>query len=292
MEGKSKTGLPRVRASSSLPRSWQGFRFFTGEEGHIGGTALLPGVLAPPQPGDEARSPTAQPRELPSLPTRAYRVSPCPRCPSYSQLPELPANGPTHPRALCVGGWGPQAEDRSPRAPCEWKPGPTCAGGDAKGHGPGQHQTLPSRLQGSADAQGQGPRHRGSAGATFSEWRTKVACPARASLQAALGPEPWLASASVPWPPTPVWAFDPPSPSRPDLCWVEAAGRSLCPRRGSSRPREWTAGSLFTQTPHFPWSPGLGMSSLPLQLGRHTLPGTSPVPPSPPCFSPRPSSFS
>lgn len=199
-----------------------------------------------------------------------------------------------HIQGPCVSGAGdPRQRTDLPERPVRVSLGPLVPEGTRRaGHGPGQHQTLPSRLQGSADAQGQGPRHRGSAGATFSEWRMKVACPARASLQAALGPEPWLASASVPCPPTPVWAFDPPSPSRPDLCWVEAARRSLCPRRGSSRPGEWTAGSLFTQTPHFPWSPGLGMSSLPLQLGRHTLPGTSLVPPSPPCFSPKPFPFS
>lgn len=133
MEGKSKTGLPRVRASSALPGSWQGFGFFTGEEGHIGGTALLPEVLAPLGLGMRPTAPRPRLVTAPHCPLVPIESLPAPDVLLTPQLPELPANGPTHPRALCVGGWGPQAEDRPPRAPCEGKPGPTRAGGDAKG---------------------------------------------------------------------------------------------------------------------------------------------------------------
>lgn len=80
----------------------------------------------------------------PAAPRPSLVTSPrCPLVPTESlpapdilltpQLPELPANGPTHPRALCAGGWGPQAEDSSPRAPREWRPGSTRARGDPRG---------------------------------------------------------------------------------------------------------------------------------------------------------------
>lgn len=57
-----------------------------------------------------------------------------------------------------------------------------------------------------------------------------MACRASASLQAGLGPEPWLASTSLPCPPAPGWAFSPQSPGRLDFRWMEAARRSLLPK--------------------------------------------------------------
>lgn len=233
-------------------------RFFTVEEGHAGRYLLLPrGLLGPPtaqRRRPQVPSPAAQPHRLPSPPPHAHKSPPA------LDVPQAPCSPSRHTTdryslTLCVRGWGTTQRAAQPGGACEPTPGPACDGGGQRGgHRPGQHPTPPSSLGGQQTPRAGVPAAEAQLGdlqQVLISLRMEVAAhPARASLQAGLGPEPLLRRAPQPCPPLPGWAFNPPDPQQAGLSVPGPQGRS-CQRKPVAQGHaagqgEWAVSGLFT----------------------------------------------